>query len=230
MNVPDPTDESLEDFGALVKAVPYGKQVIAAYKWARLKRLTSFLKGLDGSTSELSEEDRLRFEVYINSQLGIDFLAEYADTAVRSRSETAIAALAILYSDWEHSLFPADFKAAAALALEGISERLIDALLLLTSERAALSSVPDEGPYATFALRDVEGVPPTTFASWSSHGEDWVGAIHELIARRILLPDAVAGMRWADDNQTWCCYFGIAPSTEQYAALLKKARIYLRGV
>jgi hypothetical protein len=225
MTLPEPTDDSLDDLGSLVKAVPYGRHVVAAYKWARLKRFTAFLKGLDGSTSELSEKDRLKFEAYINSQLGIDFLAEYADTAVHSRSETTVAALAILYSDWEHSLFTADFKAAAALALEGISERVVDVLLLLTSQRVALSAVPGEGPYATFALRDADGTPPAVFAAWSSRGEEWVSAVHELIARRILFPDAMAGMRLGDENQTWCCYFGIGASTEQYATLLRQARV-----
>jgi len=76
MTLLDRTDDSLDDFSALAKAVPYAKQVVDAYKWARLKRFTAFLKGLDGSTSELPEKDRLKFED----------------------------------SDWEHSLFTADFK------------------------------------------------------------------------------------------------------------------------
>ncbi len=229
MTPTDRTDDALDDLTVLAKTVPYAKQVVAAYEWARLKRFSAFLKGLDGSALELSDKDRPRFEAYIDSELGMDFLAEYADTAVRSRSETAIAALAILYSDWEHSSFTADFKAAAALALEGISERVIDALLLLTSERAALAPVSGGEPYAIFALRDAEGVPPPAFASWSSRGEEWVAAVHDLTARRILIPDAMGGMRYGDEKQTWCCYFGIGKSTEEYAALLKKARAYLRG-
>jgi hypothetical protein len=37
-------------------------------------------------------------------------LADYAESLVRARSETAIAALAILYADTNDALYSTDFK------------------------------------------------------------------------------------------------------------------------
>ena len=219
----------IDDVSDILTKLPYFKHVVSALQWARRKRIKTFLYGLDGAKSELSEADRARFEAFINSDAGRELLAEYADAAVRARSETAIAAFALLYSDPTDSLFDRDFKASAALALDGISERVIDAFIVLMSEREALPKTPDRGPYPVFVLRDTPGTMPDALCRWSTRGNEWLAAIHDLVAREILRPDASAGMRLGDENQTWCCYFGVDRTSEAFAALLMQARRYLRG-
>ena len=53
---------------------------------------------------------RIEFEPWINSAERTRMLADYAESLVRARSETAIAALAILYADTNDALYSTDFK------------------------------------------------------------------------------------------------------------------------
>ncbi len=121
-------------FGRL--AVP--KHVIAAYKYQRVRRIRTFLFGLDSSVEDLPREDRARFDEYISSEEGGRLLADFVDEVVRNRSQTALASLAILFSS-RPSAPDLDFTARAARALEGISERTIDTFLAIFRVRP----VPD---------------------------------------------------------------------------------------
>ena len=55
-----------------------------------------FLRGLDDLANELPPEQQQRFEFYVNDAQSARLLADYADTVVRTRSETVIGTLAIL--------------------------------------------------------------------------------------------------------------------------------------
>ena len=81
----------------------------------------------------MTEEQRLRFERYIASPDAQEWLADFADKAIRARSHTTIAALAILFADPIEEHFGEDFKAEAAYALEGISDRSIYAFLSIAA-------------------------------------------------------------------------------------------------
>jgi hypothetical protein len=215
------------EFNELLDLSSKAKQVFAAVNWVRVKRMKTFLKALQDDESQLSQSDRARFEAYVNSDMGRDFLADYADTILRTRSERAIAALAILFSDYKHSTYTQEFKAAAALALDGISERVIDAFLLLMAHRSELNVIGDT-PYRLYSLSGDDDPMPAGLAAWSRDGEEWVVAIDDLVARHILRGDPNTGMRTAS-LAAWWCKFGVGTSTEQFATLLTRAHDDLRG-
>ncbi len=223
-------DEALEEYGDLLKLAPMAKYVVAAYKWTRTRRIRTFILGLDATSRQLSDAERERFTKYVRSKAGIELLADFAESVVRSSSPTVIGALAVLYSDRDNDGFDAQFKARAVQSLDGLAERIIDAFLVLMDNRADIAPVPDEGPYPTHALRDAVVTMSPQLAKWSADGSAWVSAIHELTRRGLFAPDPSSGMRLGDDHQTWCSYFGISDDTERFADLLRTSRECLKQV
>jgi hypothetical protein len=71
----------------------------AAVKKVQRKRLTMFLEDIGRFSDEMTESERERFEAYVTSEDGQELLVDLADRAVRTRSQTAIAALAILFAN-----------------------------------------------------------------------------------------------------------------------------------
>lgn len=217
------TADKLDEFGGLLNAIPYAEQVLFAVRWARIRRIRAFLRGLNGSVSTLSEEKKRTFDHFVRSELGRELLADYADAAIRSRSETAVAALAILFGDADNERFAQAFRAAAARALDGVDERTVSAFLLIMENVKGLPRIPDE-TYPTIALRDSVLESSASLAQWSKDGPEWVVAVQDLVSRGLLLPDVQSGMRFGDESQTWCAYFVVGKGSEDYVRLLIEAR------
>lgn len=221
---------AVSPISSLLTYSKYAHHVILAYRRIREERLRMFLRSLDHVVDELTPEDRARFEAHINSETGAKVLAEFADTAVRTRSERVIAALAILYADSDHVLFSQDFKAGAALALEGLAERTIDAFhLILDSRNTMKHRFTTDRRYVVYYLSSVPGELPAGLADWSTDGADWVWLTSDLTSRGLLLPEVLGNTRAPVKDQLWSCAFSVGPATQLYAGLLTKARTYLRG-
>jgi hypothetical protein len=201
-------------------ALPYFHQVGAVLRVVRQRKLRAFLKGLGSAADRLSEDDRTAFEQYINSELGRELLADYLDTVIRARSTVAIAALAILFGDSQRREYENTFKEDAAFALDGISDRTIHAFLSMWESRAALQPRQDVS-----VLNDLIVADTPALQAPALNPDQWVATVQDLIARGILGPDIASGMRLSDDR--WGCYFRFTRASEQIAALLERARIYL---
>jgi hypothetical protein len=145
--------EVIDEYSDLLKVAPIAKYVVGAYRWIRTWRIKTFIRALNTAADDLSAEDREKLDKYLSSKPGLEILADFADAAVRSRSPTAIAALALLYADMKDQRYSKDFKAAAAHALEGISEDVVEAFLLLISNEQSIPHVPGT-PYPVMVLQD----------------------------------------------------------------------------
>jgi hypothetical protein len=209
----------VEELPEVIRLMPYAKHVHAAYRWIHGQRFKAFLSGLNAAADDLSREDRARFESYINSELGGEVLADFAEQAVRTRSRTALAALAILYAESETSI---DRKAQTALSLEGISERSIDAFLLLYPLRTVLFN--EALAIATLSNEVVNRQRTLMAAGWS--GDIWAATIDDLLSRSLLGRDLSATGRLGGE-EGWNRYFRFTADTDQYEALLSKARRHL---
>jgi hypothetical protein len=218
--------EAADEYDDLLKLAPVAKYVLAAYRWARHRRIRAFIGALDAGTKRLSEEGQARFQEYLESKQGLELLADYAEAVMRSTSRVVTAALAVLYSDPDHFRFPSKFKAAAIPALEGLSDKAVDAFLLLAAERVRLPSVPGDA-YPVHALRNSVVADSNALIAWSSDGLQWVSTLNDLIRRGLLAPDSSAGMRLGDDEQSWCVYFGFSDSSDLFAELLSTAQSYV---
>lgn len=218
--------ETVDDYEALLKLAPVGRYVVAAYRWARNRRIATFISALDAGTKRLSREEQTRFNAYLESKPGLELLADYAEATMRSRSRVVTAALAVLYSDPDHFRFPSGFKASAVSALEGLDDNVVEAFLILAAERANLPTAPGAA-YQVFALRDAVVANSQAMTRWSSQGLAWVSVIRELVQRGLLAPDSSAGMRLGDEDQSWCVYFAFSDASDLFAELLSTARSYL---
>jgi hypothetical protein len=228
--LPYSSSDDVEALQLALDLLPLWPKTRRAYEAVRLWRIKIFLNGIDAVSESLNDEDRARFEQYINSKLGERLLADYADTVIRTRSETVIGALAILFSDAEHKLYPTDFKAAAALALEGLAERTIDGFLLILDQRANMRHrFTTNRNYVVYRLSNAEGFLPEAMKRWSSSGSEWIAIVNDLSARGLLLPDVIGDDSRPAENELWRCRFSLGSETEAYAALMRKARAFLRG-
>jgi hypothetical protein len=110
-------DGIVSELTDLAEYLPYAKAMVGAYHWYRSLRAKKFLRALGTSADRSSPKDKADFQRVIRSKEGGEVLAQYVDTVLQTSSETAIAALALLYADTNNERHNSDFKVGAALAL-----------------------------------------------------------------------------------------------------------------
>jgi hypothetical protein len=214
-------DEFAHDYGDLVGVVPYASEVVAAYRHVRQRRVRSFLRGLAGATAGLGPADSERFRAHIRSLPGQELLAEFAETSLRSRTQTATSALALLYADFEGKRFSAAFRSDAVPALEGLTDRTIDAFLLLSRHGTVLFRPPDQGPYPVVAVTGSVVATQPLLSAWSTEASAWFGAVTDLIQRGVLATDWAAGSRIGGED--WMAYFAFSSFSVDMNTLLTDA-------
>jgi hypothetical protein len=215
-------DESGAD--ALLKTVPYAKHVYAAYQWNQRRRIGAFLRSLNRTVDDLPHEDRQQFDRFINSNEGGELLADFSDHVIRTRSQTAIAVLAILYGT-PSSEIDDDTKARIALAMGGISEGSLDVFLTLSDSRHELA--PTDAELIMLSNEHVEGNPSLRARGWFPHV--WVVAIDDLVARGLLGRDLTSGGWMTSELAEWHRTFRFTAESAQVADLIQKGRNYLRN-
>ena len=215
------TDELAHEYGDLVGIVPYAGEVVAAYRFVRQRRVRSFLRGLGGATAGFCATDNERFRAYINSLPGRELLAEFAEASLRSRTQTATAALALLYADFENRRFSAQFKSDAVAALEGLTDRSVEAFLLLSNHASMLFETPDQGPFKVVAVTGSIVAAAKELSAWSTEASAWVGVVTDLIQRGLLATDWAAGSRQGGED--WMVYFAFSSVSSDMKTLLGNA-------
>lgn len=217
---------------SVVKTMRFGPAAVRAYQAVQAWRMRMFLRGLDDLADELPPEQQQRFEFYVNDAQSARLLADYADTVVRTSSETVIGTLAILYADYENRVMTPEFKAGAIRAFDGLSETRIDAFLqLMESCRAnELRPLPESGNYRIFTIGDGSDLTlPQRLRQRANGGDQWVDATSDFITRGLLSPDRTPRGRLGSENATWSCEFTVTADSDAYYDLLRKARTFLRG-
>ena len=212
-----------DEAGELAEVAPYLKYVVGAYRWYRGFRARQFLRSLSGATQTFTGKQREKFEQVIKSDIGSELLADYAEKVLRTSSRTAIAALAMLYADVDDVTFSPEFKRATMIALEGISEDLIDAFVELSQVD---EFIPDENlpnvPYPVAVAND------KLIATLSSEAQKLleppvlrIMIISDLIRRGLLMPD-FGSARLSDGGVGLT--FGIAEQTGNLRDVIIQAR------
>jgi hypothetical protein len=215
-------DENLTwiDFaGELAKVSRFGTLAASGYQRLQFERFQTFLRTIGSTSDEMSEEERLRFESYVNSKDGQNWLADFAAQAVRTRSQTAIAALAVLFADPIQEGFSDEFKADAAQALDGLSDKAIYVFLVLC---ALQSTLEPSGPVVRLDSEIVANTPALRELQYSLN--TWVVLIDELERRGILGADFSGGMRLGSETAAWERRFRFSEESELYRRLLRRAR------
>ncbi len=177
---------------------------------------------MNAATDTISTKERKKFEKYINSPIGQKLLAEYSDSVLRTSSETAIAALGILYADTNNTNYDEDFKRFACFALQGGTEGLIEAFLVLSE----IEPETKGGPYPVCALTQEVYENNDNINSVIESAEDAFAFIHELIRRGCFLPDHFTSRMHGDQ---WFVHFGVTETSIELSNLLLKAKSFLHA-
>jgi hypothetical protein len=199
-------------------AVTLATQINTIFGRVRRRRLESFLRDIGSVSDEMSENDRQRFEAYIDSPESQEWLADFAEQVVRTRSRLAIAALAILYANPIEESFSSDFKADAAIALEGIADETVNAFLILHSLRGTVSK--DNG-----SVYLAETVVNRTLAlkELGYSANRWVRVIGDLL-RRGIVGGRFSGAGWFAGEDPWEQSFRFSEESELFFRLFSRAR------
>ena len=215
-------DSLPEDYDEYFKAIPYAKHAISAFNWYRKRRIMVFLKSIDVASNSLQQEDKKKFEKYLNSNTGREILAEYSDSVLRTSSNTAIAALGILYADVNNDIYTDDLKRIACRAFEGATDGLLDSFVLLCD----LETKPEDGPYPLCHLRKEDFEAEQKLQETIGTAEDVFALINELIRRGMLLPDYVPSRI---SSKQWFINYGVTDISIKLKDLIMKAKTYLEA-
>jgi len=210
-----------------LEVIPYLKDAFSLIKWVKCKRLERFLRTLSKAGENFDAKKRQKFKKVIESEKGIEILADYADTVLRTSSKIGISALALLYSDFESERYSEAFKAKACLALHGISDDLIAVFLAVASlpeiepPETGFKFCRNDGPYPVYFLeRELEAELRRVESKVYDY-ENLIASVNELIRRGLLLPDYAVG-RFGGPPMP----FGLGETTHIFKKLLSSAKKY----
>ena len=207
-----------DEIKELKELVPYAKNIVSAYKWAKKKRIVYFLRTLNQEISEWNFEQKEKFEKHILSGAGSELLSEYSDTVLRTSSRIGISSLALLYSDVSNDIYDSSFKRTACYAIEGINDISIEMFLLLMSLPIKHQ---DEKPYIIHFLKEEDIKNSNELNNLIGNPDNIFALVNGLIRRGILLPDHTSGRL---SGRTWSCIYGSGGITHQFIKLFLRAK------
>ena len=217
-----PIDE-LGDFEDLAKIMPYVKYIIGGWKFIKNLRAKVFLKSLGKIIGDQSEEEKEKFRKILQSKEGIEILTEYFDDIMRTSSETAIAALAILYSETDNPDYPREFKLATSMALTGITEISISIFIELSKTKKFIpGEIGEEVPYPIVVVdKDFLSTLTPETTHFLADPTSRIAFVNDLKQRGLFMPD-YASARWGSEGPD--ITFGISETTIKISNLLERAR------
>jgi hypothetical protein len=231
--------QDLERFGKLAEVVkremselPWFDKLAAGHQATKKFRLHFLLRSIEFRQRRLGPDERLNFERWIESDAGQELIADFAETAVRTSSRIAIAALGILYAHRDDGRFTPQFQRLACEALDGISDDLVTEFLDIMAfcdQLLASSEYPEsKGQVETNLGRYSRALP--YLHVWPSEDrvakasnrsvEQLVVSTRALTNRGLILPIARTGGYGGDPILT----VGISDDTRRFQALLAEAK------
>ncbi|MGI9950648.1 hypothetical protein [Vibrio hyugaensis] len=186
-----------------------------SYQSRQRKRVETFMKYVELRYSHMTPDDQKVLNQYINSDIGQDILAEFADSITQTSSKTVQMALALLYcKDTEHDFSDSERKVFVS-AMIGMTDDLTNFFLEVTRLK-----VQPSVPYKR------AGIHSDNVEHFLQHGWDEEAVfvyINDLIRTHLLLPDPVTSFGYHDPDK-WGLWFGVTARTLKMAGLLSKAK------
>jgi len=203
--------------------IPYAKETLAVWVMYRKRRIGIFLKSIDKASGTMSGKDKEQFNDYISSPFGRELLMEYSDSVLSTSSLIAISALGIIYADINNEIYTDDFKRITCRSLQGVTDGLIEAFILLCD----LKLKTEKGPYPLCKLDEDEFESSESLKDRIETSEDAFACIAELIRRGMFLPDHIPS-RIAGGK--WFINFGVTKTSLEIKKLLLRAKILLEAI
>jgi hypothetical protein len=220
MNViKDMLPAEIDEIVDLFENLPKAGTIVKAIKYVKRKRIEHFFKTIDLALDDLPPDKKIRFNKYIEDEMGKEILNDFCDSVLTTSSKDAIAALGLLYADTDSAQYETDFKRLACYALRGITDDMMNGFMVLCNvkpfeeERMIYKIVRlSQDIYEeNDELRNIFKTP-----------ENALALVDELIRRRMFLPDHTS-MRFADSKK-WSVCFGTTEKTILIHELIARAR------
>ncbi|WP_428637306.1 hypothetical protein [Shewanella sp.] len=207
-------------------ALPVAKTVFSvlksAYQTRQQSRVEVFLKSIDLCYETMTTESQAKLKKYIESETGQDILAKYADTVLQTSSRRAHMALALLYcGDPDFLLEGMDLNIFVG-AMVGISDDQIDFFQMAVKVKCQEESLP-------FPRAAIHNQNCDSFVDKGWDAESIFVYVHDLIRRRLLLPDSDNYQSQCSSGEGWAVWFGITNKSRKMSNLIEKASALLEG-
>jgi hypothetical protein len=207
-----------------------------AYQWVQQTRVSRFLRSIGHAEGELTDEQRAKLHVWVETDAGQELLADYAQTVLRTNSQVATVALGLLYGDPDADTYSPRFRRLACEVLDGISDDLVELFLVLAGaakellDEAARSGNVGWGggelgtfsqaiPYRTLSIK----LQAVEERSALSTAEIAIGLAH--LTTRGLFPPALGALNAVvTAGQMGQLNFAVADDTFVFFQLLTRAR------
>jgi hypothetical protein len=187
-----------------------------AYQYRQQLRVEDFLKSINVCYETMTLESQSELNEHIESEIGQEVLAEFADAILHTSSRKVRMAVALLYcKDPEFQFTSVDLHIFLG-AMDGITEDLIDFFLMATK----LECQSEHIPYPRSAIHN-KNCHAFFEKGWEE--ETIFVYVHDLIRRRLLLPDSDNNQATAASGEGWAVWFGITSKTRKLVSLLEKA-------
>lgn len=187
------------------------------YQSRKIKRAELFFQYVDLRYDVMSIEEKKEFQIYVNSELGKDILANFADSITQTSSQIAVMALALLYcrdSDFDYS--ESEIYRFVS-AMNGITDDLLNFYL----EIVKLNS--DE--YMPYNRSEIHNQNAHQILSEEWDVETLSIYINDLTRRYLILPDPkTSAFGYAGNANDWSFGFGVTDRVLKMASLVRKAK------
>ncbi|OCH23955.1 hypothetical protein [Aliivibrio sp. 1S128] len=190
------------------------KKLCTAYQTRQKERVESFFECVETRYESMSEEERIELNKSIDSSDGQELLANYVDAITQTSSKRVRMAIALLYCKDADFSFSAMEQQIFINGVVGITDHMIDFLVAAIEQPV----IKDNGPYPRHFI---DKASLLTFPVKDIDAEGVYSYTHDLIRRRLLLPDHVVGMLGDDDG--WFLTYGTSAMSVKMVRLLLKA-------
>ncbi|MGY8871564.1 MAG: hypothetical protein ACKVJE_14090, partial [Pseudomonadales bacterium] len=191
-----------------------------ALKTIQKNRVSTFLKCVDLRYDVMSIAEQSQLNEYITSDSGQEILADFSGSIMKTSSQRALMALAILYCKDPDFEFDEIQKRVFVSAMNGMTDDLLNFFI----EASKLETQQGNFPFPRAGIYS-KNIDDFKIKGWNE--EAVFININELIGLRLLLPDPQAFSAEAVIHSGWTVFFGITDTSRKIASLIQKASALL---
>ena len=194
--------------------------LLDAYKSRQVKRTEEFLRFVDLRYESMATDDQARLNEYINSEVGKEILADFADSITQTSSRRVRMATALLYCQDFELDFSKSEKITFVSAIKDLNDDMVDFFL----KTCQLECQTVDLPYPR------AGIHHNNHRLFHECGWDEEATfvyVNDLIRLRLLLPDPKSFSVAAGNSRGWAVWFGVTNRSLRIASLLNKAESLL---
>ncbi len=187
-----------------------------SYQKRQKKRVEMFFKCIELRYSDADPEEIKKLNEYIESDVGQELLASFADSITQTSCPRVHMSLAMLMCDDPDFKFSENERYTFVCAMVGATDELIDFFL-------DVSNLSRDTSNPLYPRGCISSANCEKFKKNRWDEEAIFVYVNDLIRLRLLLPDPSTTATIHGSNNDWALWFGITDRTIRMANLIRKA-------